>query len=125
MSSVYTDKAVGRKWWKTYILHFPLKVKPCESFERRDEAAREFTSQARCQRGADVPPFLSVLRPRLFRGISTSVTPTSLGRSDDVGLCDNETSLMGVGGKKNRHPPRESFVGASCEPLSVCNPARD
>lgn len=69
-------------------------------------------------------PFLSVLRPRLFRGISTSVTPTSLGRSDDVGLCDNETSLMGVGGG-DRHPPRESFVGASCEPLSVCNPAQD
>lgn len=83
---------------ETNILHFPLKVKPCESFERRDEAACEFTSQDRCQRRADVPPFLSVLRPRLFRGISTSVTPTSLGRSDDVGLCDNETSLMGVGG---------------------------
>lgn len=94
MSSVYGDKSISREW---------LKPPFCISLQRWN-GARALSTVTRRPVTSRVRPdvteeqmshhFFAFLQPRLFRGIITPVTPTTLGRSDDVGLCDNETSLM-------------------------------
>lgn len=111
MSPVCTGKTAGGKRLRP---SFPLqRWSRARASGTVTRAACEFTSRAMCQRRADVPSFSEgfffTASALSEGGISTFVTPTSLGRSDDVGWCDNETSLMEAGGEKNGNPPPLSW----------------